>query len=330
MEYTVKKSIFEKKGVNFLYVFFENGDYISLDGSELVAISVDVYDKLARHSDGFSAVAESGYIELKISERDPENYHGCFVFDPILYDDCRKQYIEFLCLEENYITQIWFFDKLNRHRELIGNFKAEKNGDILRLTVFPHPQLRDASSDKHTIMLGDIFKGDICCIDFDFENCESFMIFDREIKEIGLELDKKLTSDCSRFHRRVKSGYIILKLKKSCYRREHHLFNDKHLKRKVLERRLCGKKGFATHDICHINIYYHHAAFDDTLSECIEIDDMRPSKEVARLIKKEEEDNGFVYCFESGYSKRLKDRTIILTFGNNAKKLMKELCKHND
>ena len=126
--YTVKKVDFSKKRAEYLYVFFENGDYVSIDGAELIDVSVSLYDKLVRHNDGFSAVAESGYIEFKISERDPENYHGCFVCDPILYDDCRKEYIEQLCLEISCITEIWFFDKLNRHRELIGNFKAEKTG----------------------------------------------------------------------------------------------------------------------------------------------------------------------------------------------------------
>lgn len=329
MEYAAKKVNINKKKVEFIYVFFENGDYVSLSGAELVTISVNVYDKLVRHNDGFSPVAESGHIEFKIEEKCDYNYNTKFVCDPQEYKNDRKKYIERRCLGESCIKEIRFFDKLNWHRELLGNFKAEKNGEILKLVVLPQPQMGENACDKHKIALGDIKKEDVFSINLDFENCESFMVFNREIKEIGLEFDEKLALGSSRFHRRAKGGYIKLKLDKyPC--RPNHLFDDRILKRKDFERRLCGKKGFSTHDICHLYVVFYHAGFGDTLRECIDLDDMKSKKEVERLIKKEEDDDMFIYNFESGYAKLLKDRTMILTFGTGAKQLMKDLCKNKN
>ena len=150
-----------------------------------------------------------------------------------------------------------------------------------------------------------------------------------EIEEINLLFEKKLVWSSGEFNRKLKGGYIKLKLKKrSNSRKSYSLFDKKDLKRKDFERRLCGREGFSVHDICHLYIWFNHVLPYDALTECIEVGDMRPSKEVDRLIKKEEEDGGYYYSFESGYAKLLKDRTIILTFGSNAKQLMKELCKN--
>lgn len=62
MEYTIAKNNFNKQDINFLYIFFENGDYLSIDGSELIDLSFNVYDKLVRHNKGCCAVTESGYL----------------------------------------------------------------------------------------------------------------------------------------------------------------------------------------------------------------------------------------------------------------------------
>lgn len=330
MEYTIKKASFNKKKIKGAYVFFENGEYISLDGSELVDISVNVYDKLVWHNEGFSAVAQSGFIELKIKEHNKFNNDANFLHNQQAYRNSRKKYIEQFCLSEHCITEIWFFDNLNWHKELLGNFRVETDGILLKLTVLPQRQMGDHWGDKHRIMLGEIRKEDVFCMDLDFENCESFKVFNREIKEINLELDKKLELGSNRFHRRVKGGYIKLKLDKNLRTRPNHLFDDNNLKRKDFEQRLCGKKGYSTHDICHFYIDFYHAGFGDLLRECIDLDDMKPKREIDRLIKKEEDDENLYYAFESGYSKLLKDRTIILTFGSNAKQLMKELRKNKD
>lgn len=328
MEYTVKKTNFGKKYTRFMYVFFENGDYITIDGSELLNISVNVYDKLIRHNNGFCALAESGCIELKIKERIKLDFNSNFLYNPQEHKNNRKKYIEQRCLKESCITEIWFFNKHYWHYELLGNFSVETDEEKLRLIVLPQPKIGNFSNDTHKIVLKEIKKKDVCCIDLDFENCESFMVFNNEIEEIDLVLDKRLVLGSDRYYRRVNEGYIKLKLRKKILPRAYYLFDDKDLKRKDVERRLCGKEGFSAHDICHLNIDFYHADYGNTLQECVEVGAMKPNKEVERFIKQEEDDCADFYQFESGYAKLLKDRTIILTFGNNAKQLMKELCKH--
>lgn len=328
MEYTIKKTNFNNKYTKYMYVFFENGDYISIDGSELLKNTVNVYDRLVRHNKGFCAVAESGCIEFKIKEGDPDKYSRVFLHDPQEFNADRKEYIERRCLNESRITEIWFFDKLNRHYELLGNFSAEADGKNLKISVLPQPHMGDALSDKHKISLGEIRKEDIFRIDLDFENCESFTVYSREIEEIGIMFDKKLVLGSSVFYRRIKDGFIILKLKKDVHVRNCSLFNEKNLKRKDFERRLCGKIGSSAHDICHLYVDFYHAGHGCALTECLELDDLKTQKEIDRLIKQEKDDAAIYYSFESGYAKILKNRTIILTFGKNAKQLLEELCKH--
>ena len=45
-KYTYPKKEFDKKDVNFMYVFFDNGDYISINGSEVVELEIRLYDRL--------------------------------------------------------------------------------------------------------------------------------------------------------------------------------------------------------------------------------------------------------------------------------------------
>lgn len=329
MEYTINKTNFSKKKTKRLCVLFDNGDYVSVDGTELASLSVNTYDKLVRHNKGFCAVAESGVIEFTIKGQNPDKYSGNFLYDPQEFYENRKEYIEQRCLKENGITGIRFIDELNWHQDLLGSFQVEKKGNILRLVVLPQPQMGEAASEENNIRLGDVWRDDICCIDLDFENCEGFSVYGDEIIDINLLFEKKLVWGSSEFNRKLKGGYIKLKLNKRVNsRKSYFLFDKKDLKRKDLERRLCGREGFSAHDICHLYICFNHVLPYDALTECIEVDEIKPSKEVDRLIKKEEEDGGFYYEFESGYAKKFKDRTIILTFGIGAKKLMKDLCKH--
>jgi len=329
MEYTINKTNFSKKKTKELCIQFDNGDYVSVDGSELARLSVNTYDRLVRHNNGFCAVAESGVIEFTIKEKNPDKYSRNFIYDPQEFFENRKEYIEQRCLKENGITVIQFFDALNWHHDLLGSFQVEKKGNILRLVVLPQPQMGGAASAENKINLGDVCPDDFYSIELDFENCEGFSVYSDEIKEINLLFEKKLAWESSEFNRKLKGGYIRLKLKKRFNPRKSYFLSDKKdLKRKDFERRLCGWEGFSTHDICHLYICFAHVSSCDAFTECIEVDDIKPSKEVDSLIKKEEEDGGFYYEFESGYAKKLKDRTIILTFGSDAKKLMKDLCQH--
>lgn len=46
MEYYVKKKEYVKDDINFIEIFFENGDYLTIFGKEVADISVRLYDDL--------------------------------------------------------------------------------------------------------------------------------------------------------------------------------------------------------------------------------------------------------------------------------------------
>lgn len=322
MQYTISKNFFREKDTEFLYVFFENGDYISLSGTELKAYAVNLYDKLVRYDNGFCAVAESGFIRLKIQNQVDFCYNGCFLHDPEAYEQDRKKYIENRCVNESRITEIRLFDRNHWHYTLLGNCRATMNGAYLQLEFVPQPQMGKASSTEHCVCLGDVKTEAVSHIDLDFENCESFYVYDKEISDIHLEFEKELEWGSDKLYRKIRGGYIKLKLRKCYNTRSNHLYDDKNLKKRDFERRLCGKKGFAHHDICHLYVHYNGTGFGASVSECIVPDDMKSDEDIDRLERKENETGNLCYRFESGYSKKLKDGTIILTFGKGAKRTL--------
>ncbi|MBD5101015.1 MAG: hypothetical protein HDT29_07220 [Clostridiales bacterium] len=331
MEYTIAKNDFNKQDVNFLYLFFENGDYLSIDGSELIDLSFNVYDKLVRHDNGYCAVAESGYLKLKIKNHSKFINNSYFLYNSKAIEKDRKSYIENRCVNESIITKIWLFNEDNWHHVLLGNFQTQKDGEFLILKALPQPLMGEASGSTHKINLSNVKKEDVWGIDLDFENCESFLVYNSEIEEINLSFEKELTWGAQEFYRTICGGFIKLKLDKYFSHRENHLFDNEKLKLKDFEQRLCGKKGFDVHDICHLYIKYYHAGYGCITTECIEIDDIKPEDEIEQLIQKEEEeeDYAYYYYFESGYSKKLKDGTILITFGKNAKQTIDKLAKLN-
>lgn len=329
MEYKIAKNYFNIKDTKFLYVFFENGDYLSLNSSELAEYFVNLYDKLVRRRMGYCAIAESGFIKLKIKKH-AVDYDRYFLHNPEEYLRNRKKYIENRCVNESRITEIWFFDKNSWHYILRGNIRATMDETYLRWEFLPQPQIGEASSDEHTICLGGIKTDDVFCIDLDFENCESFYVYSKEILEINLDFDKNLTWESGELYRNVVGGYIKLKLKKYYNTRPNHLFDNDNLKKRDFERRLCGKKGFATHDISHLYISYHYSGFGNSITECLELNEIKTDSEIEQMEKKEDELGRIWYSYKSGYARKKKDGTIILAFGENSKQTIKELCKQKE
>lgn len=61
--YFYPKMKYTKNEVSFMYIFFENGDFLEIKGSEIVNFSISVYDKLIRSHEGYNPVVESGYCK---------------------------------------------------------------------------------------------------------------------------------------------------------------------------------------------------------------------------------------------------------------------------
>ena len=111
--------------------------------------------------------------------------------------------------------------------------------------------------------------------------------------------------------------------------RENSLF-DKLAKgekgNKQIERRVCGKKGFELHDICHLYIEYDYAGSGFYRRECLEINDLRSEEEFTEIEKLEEkEGREFAPYFLGGYAEKVDKDIILITFGEIA--LKDERCQ---
>ena len=185
------------------------------------------------------------------------------------------------------------------------------------------------NGERHVINLKNVNKKDFRLIHLDFENCESFVVYNDEIEEVNLHFDNQLEWGSGDLNRKVIGGYIKIKLNEDFAPRENNLFNnDKQLKVIDFERRLCGKKGEDIHDICHLYIDYYHAGYGGIqVTECIEVDDIKSVEELEKLEK--EKSDQWYYCYEGGYSKKFKDGSIIIAFGKNAKDTINKFSNKN-
>lgn len=322
MEYIYPKKKFNKKDVDFMYLFFDNGDYFSLHASEVVDLKLNLYDRLVWGDRGICPVVESGYIKLDVKKRNKAIYHGYFLYNAKEYRGDRKTYIENRCVSEEGISHVRLFDENNWHDTLYGNIKAEMEGEFLVLKFLPQEKYGSADGVNHVILLNEIGKTIVESIDLDFENCESFYVYKDEIQDMQLQFEEELVWGGGDLFRSIKSGFIKIKLDKSiAYRRTHFLDDDK-VTIKKLEKRLLWKKMQSDHDICHLYINFDYAGFGFDRTECVEIEDVRPDEELERLERLEDRCVYAVDDFIGGYCKKQKDGAIVITFGKNAEKLM--------
>jgi len=140
-----------------------------------------------------------------------------------------------------------------------------------------------------------------------------------------LVFDQQLEWDAGEINRKVIGGYIKVKLEDKKYRCCSFLDEYKNIKLSQLEKRLCGKKGEGVIDICHLYVDYDHVGYGTRLNECIVINDFKTDKEFDYLEKLEDETGEDCCWFESGYSKKLKDGSIIIAFGIDAKETINKL-----
>lgn len=321
-EYKVLKKIYSKDEISYALLIFDNGDHIPIGSAEIEDISVRLYDKLILVNDELCAVAESGILKLKLMGK-PEMIHtDALVYNPKKYKTDRKSYIENRLVAEGGVIGIRFFEKNNWHTTVFGNMIAKIENDTTYLEYIPKPFAESYESNYHIVHLNKIKKPLISSIRLDFENCEGFTVYSDEILKIHLNLKEELAWSSHDYYRVVKDGYIVLKLNDDINNREVHIFDDcnKKVNRKILERRLCGEKGSAIHDICHLYVSYLCSESGARICECLEIEDIKSDKEIAKLEKKEEKTGMYYYYFAGGKCKRQEDGTILITFGRKNKK----------
>lgn len=326
-KYIYPKKKFNKKDIDFMYLFFDNGDYFSLHASEVVDLKLNLYDRLVWGERGVCPVVESGYIKLDVKKRNKAIYDGYFLYNAKRYRGDRKTYIENRLVNEGGISHVRFFNENNWHDTLYGNISAEMEGGLLVLKFLPQDKFGAADGKNHAILLNEIGKTIVESIDLDFENCESFYIYKNEIQDMQLQFEEELVWGGGDLFRNIKCGFIKVKLDKGIDYRQVHFLDDDKVTIKKLQKRLLWKKTQSDHDICHLYINFGYAGFGSVRTECVEIEDVRSDEELERLGRLEgEEDFGFD-DYIGGYCKKQKDGTIVITFGKNAKELLEKVSK---
>lgn len=325
-EYVYPKKKFEKKDIDFMYLFFDNGDYVSLHGSEVVDIQLKLYDRLVWGERGVCPVAESGFIKLKVNKKNKAIYDGVFLYNAKKYRNDRKGYIEHRCVQEGGISSVRLFDENNWYDTICGSIVAEMDDEFLVLKFISQPSFGSSENANNIIFLNNISKSLIDSINLDFENCEDFTIYKNEILDIQLQFEKELVWGAGDLFRSIKSGFIKIKFDKTIdYRRTNFLGYYRKITLKKLEKRLCWYGIQSTHAICHLYVDYNYAGFGSRRRECIEVEDIRSDEELERIEKLEEEGDYSFDEYIGGYCKKQKDGTIIITFGKNSEVLLKKL-----
>ena len=322
-EYLYPKKKFKKQDIDLIYLYFDNGDYLSLYGSEIADVRLKLYDRLIWGGRGACPVAQSGYIKLKIGKIN-ENHESAFLYNAEQYAKDRKSYIENRCVKEGGIKCVSLFDKDNWQNNIYGNIGASADGEFLTLQFYGVAGGGSSDGDKCAIYLNDISKSLIKSINLDFENCEDFTVYNSEIEDIDLRFERELAWGSDELFRKIESGFIKLKLDKDIdFRRTEFLGHHKSKTLKELEKRLCPNSDISTHDICHLYIEYDYSGFGARRVECVEIEDIRSDEQLERVEKLEEEGDGGFEDFIGGYCKKCDDGTYVILFGKNAEEFIK-------
>lgn len=310
-QYTSKKQKFDKTEVAMFYLRFNNGDSIPLCKRELVDLSINLYDALIADGDGFSPVAESGRVVIDVAPKPPK-FSFAHVYNESAFKKDRKAYIEKRCVQEGGLCAVEFCNDLNWGRTLFGDLSAETQNGKLVLTYLPKRSGGASDGAAHTISLWGVAEKNVLSVLLDFENCESFRVYNDEIVDLRLRLNPELSEGSGALYRCVESGYLTVKLDRSNAFRETDFLSLPHPTFKQLEQRLVGSADkCAEHDICHLYIRYRGGGV-----ECLEIDDIRPDEELERLEKAEEEGGDYL-DFVGGYCQRQDDGSIKIMFGNS-------------
>lgn len=334
MEYSVKKKEVKKEDIEYIEIFFDNGDCLSIPKTEIIDISIRLYDNLILGKDYwnyFCAVIESGFLKLNLQKKAKVAYANASVYNQKEYSKDRVSYIKNRLCNEGRVNCVKLFDEYNWHFTFYCQVEATLEDDNLNLKFVPYYKKASCKSDTHIISLPDISKSLISRLELDFENCEGLCLDQNEIIDMQLILNKNLCWGSSDYVRQIESGFLKIKLdpykNKS---RKNNLFDDLAKGEEGNEqiiKRLCGKKEFDLHDICHLYIEYNYESSGFYKRECVEINDIRSEEEFEGIEKFEEkEDYEFEPYFLGGYVEIINKDTILITFGKTA--LDDERCQN--
>jgi hypothetical protein len=160
---------------------------------------------------GFCPVAKSGFIKCKIKEKAPK-YTCAFVYDQKEYAKNRKEYLEQRCVNEGGIYYLRLFDRNHWHYGIYVEAVASLEGGYMILRFQENQTYGSADKEYYTVNVCNLTRSNIEKICLDFENCDSFDIYQEEIQEINVNFKKQLEWNSSCFGREIENGVIRLKL----------------------------------------------------------------------------------------------------------------------
>ncbi len=328
-----KRKLNNESVISKMNIIFKNGDFLVLSGREIMDISIRFYDNLIFFNDGWSPVAESGFIKLKINSKG-EKYESPFLYNRNEYYKGRISYIKNRLVNEGGISFIRLFNENNYSDSIFGDIYATIEDDFVFLHFKSNDLYGPFESDRHTVSIGNVARKDIRKIGISLENCDSFDIYEDDIVDIQLNFDEELDWNSGNFIRRVSGGYIKLLLDKSITYRDVNVYSRKRRSQvSLIEDRLC-EKSKESIDICHLYIHYYHLGYGMNLEECIEIPtidyestsrDFDYNPYICQwhdnddyYYDDDDDDDDDYYdepSYISGYAERQKDGSILIVFG---------------
>ena len=326
--YYLPKADFGDGQVKKLRLFFDNGDYLTFCEKEISYIDINFYDRMIWYNGEICRVANSGTIRLSVKE-EKHDYKGIdgFLKNEKEYLNDTAAYIKNRCVNEGGISYIMLFNEDNWSETIFGDIVANEENDCLVLNFNENDKYGTSDGKNNYIELNDLSKDIINNICLDFENCEGINIYQDEIIDIKIEFEEKFLYDQWFMHRSIKSGFIKFRLNKDYNNRTINLIDDRVPDVKQLEKRICPKRGISKHDICNLYVEYDYAGYGRRRIEQLNIEgnEIRCKTENCPDGEYSEEEGSDIFCFIGGYSKKLSDGSLIVTFGYNAEEMLKEM-----
>ena len=315
-EYRARKKDFQYDTVE-LKLFFENGDVIAIDGSEVMDLKVRFYDSLVAFQDGYCPVAESGILRLKLKKFFQNCLSKSHVCDDKKLRRERREYIRSRLTDETDLCAVYVYDEIGSGFFFFTQGNAEAEGEETILHLFAKRE-DGAEAEEHKIKLGNIRKNEIDSILLYFENCDYFSVDKTEIEEFQMTFEPILYLDHSGYHRVVKAGQIRIRFDRY-FNREYDLYRTPRKRKKFikqLKRYLIGQEGSMVHNIVCMKIRYRYPRRLFMEEEMVEVNDIRG--ESSGIFADDARNDEPEYYFIGGCSEELEDGNILISFGRTA------------
>lgn len=316
-----KKEAFQIGNIKQLQIIFDNGDYAPVFHTEIINYQFTYYDRLVSFHRGYAPRARSGEMRLKLKRTCGAIYDRYQLFDPTNYRKDRINAMIHRMVDYGGIRAIRFFNDDNWSYLVLGDYKAEFDGEDIVIKAYPSSVDEPYQSDNFNISIAPIKKDDILYIHLDFENCEYFEVYNEEITSFDVVFGSRLDATIGLFYREIVGGKMRLRITKTRENRKITLFTER-VNRKIypyeLRERLAGKDGYDFVNLCRLYITTNHVGFGMPKEEDIEIMDVRPGdiiQEVDEAYENDEDYHGIFEWFIGGVAKDIGDKTVEITFG---------------